>query len=406
MSDNLNEFKADHSGGDVVKGAEVPDAAVAAAGGAVQKRKADLDKDANPTVFENPGAAHIKEEIDLDENWDKGASNRHTQDSTLAAQYKKKAKDAENRAKIVGKDAPVYNKYMSDHHSAMAKHVKHSYHANESGGSKDEAKQDYRAHMGKAKEYRSKLKEETISSLFGNDSDLTEDFKEKAMLVFEAAVNEEASNRTKEITESLEAKFEADLTEAVNESMNEIIENLDSYLDYVVAEWMEENAVAIESGIKVAMAESFMSGLKDLFEAHNVEIDEETIDIVSDLEEQISDLEAKANAAINESIELANEIASLKAERVFNEVTEGLTVPQKERMRVLSEKLDVSDLDHFAADLETLKESFFNTKVSTAKTLNESAEEENEIILEETKPQRVSQFDSVNSIVSFLNSRK
>lgn len=305
MSDNLNEFKADHSGGDVVKGAETAEP-VTGAGGEVKKRKADLDKAGNPTAFENPGAAPIKEE--------------------------------------------------------------------------------------------------SFASLF-SDTELSEEFKAKATLVFEAAVNEAVTVKTNEITEALQAKFEADLSEAVNESMNEIVENLDSYLDYVVAEWMEENAVAIESGIKVAMAESFMSGLKDLFETHNVEIDEETIDIVSDLEEQIVELETAANDAINENIELVNEIAKLKSEKVFNEVTEGLTVPQKDRMRVLSEKLDISDLSRFGSDLETLKESFFNNKVSTAKTLTESAEEENEIILEETKPQRVSQFDSVNSIVSFLNSR-
>ena len=302
MSSKLNEFKADHSGGDVVKGAEIEDA-TDAAGGPVQNRLADVKKPVNPATFANPGAEPVSE---------------------------------------------------------------------------------------------------GFGALFDN-TDLSEEFKAKATLVFEAAVNEAATMKASEITEALEAEFEVKLTESVNEAMDAIVENLDNYLDYVVSEWMVENTVAIESGIKVTMAESFMAGLKDLFESHNVDINEETIDVVSSLEEEIAALEEKANTAINESIALTNEIASLKAEKVFNGITEGLTVPQVERMRILSEKLDASDLKNYSSDLGTLKESFFSKK--TVKALNENVEEENEILLEETTPKRISQFDSVNSIVSFLNSR-
>lgn len=308
MSDDLNEFKADHTDGDVIKGSEVPDP-VTAEGGPVKKKLADVSKPGDQKAFSNPGALPVSEEVDA------------------------------------------------------------------------------------------------FSSLF-EGTDLSEEFKQKASLVFEAAVNEAATLKANEIAESLEEKFQTELEEAVNESMGEIVENLDAYLDYVVVEWMEENAVAIESGVKVAMAESLMAGLKDLFESHNIQINEETIDVVSELEEQIEELKTEANAAINESIELKNEIAQLRAEKVFNEVTEGLTVTQVERMRVLSEKLDISDLSEFGNNLETLKESFFKSKLDTTKNLTESVDEENEIMLEETKPQRVSEFDSVNSIVSFLNSRK
>jgi energy-converting hydrogenase A subunit M len=308
MSDDLNEFKADHTDGDVIKGSEVPDP-VTAEGGPVKKKLADVSKPGDQKAFSNPGALPVSEEVDA------------------------------------------------------------------------------------------------FSSLF-EGTDLSEEFKQKASLVFEAAVNEAATLKANEIAEALEEKFQTELEEAVNESMGEIVENLDAYLDYVVTEWMEENAVAIESSVKVTMAESLMAGLKDLFESHNIQINEETIDVVSELEEQIEELKTEANAAINESIELKNEIAQLRAEKVFNEVTEGLTVTQVERMRVLSEKLDISDLSEFGNNLETLKESFFKSKLDTTKNLTESVDEENEIMLEETKPQRVSEFDSVNSIVSFLNSRK
>ena len=243
--------------------------------------------------------------------------------------------------------------------------------------------------------------DESIASMF-EGMDLSEEFTTKATMVFEAAVNAAATDKANAITEALEEEFEVKLTESVNEAMEEIVENLDSYLDYVVSEWMEENTVAIEAGIKVDMAESLMSGLKDLFAEHNVQVDEETIDIVAALEEELAVMEEKANAVINENIELAGEIASLSAEYVFNEVAEGLTLSQKEKLRTLSEKLDVSDIEDYASDLGTLKESFFKKKVAIV----EEAIEEDEIITEETAPKKVSQYSSVNAIVEALNARQ
>ena len=241
---------------------------------------------------------------------------------------------------------------------------------------------------------------ESFESLF-EDMDINEEFKDKLSLVFEAAVNEAASDKSVEILEALEEEFETRLTESVNEAMEDIVENLDAYLDYVVAEWVKENEVAIESGIKVEMAESFMNGLKELFYEHNVEIDEETIDIVSDLEEQIDESVGKVNTLINDNIALAEEVKALKAEKVFGEVCEGLTTTQIERMRVLSEKLDHDDLDSYESDLSTIKESFFKK----ARAIVEEVDEEQEIITEETTKKRVSEYDSVNAIVAAINAR-
>lgn len=311
---NLQEFKADHSGGDVVKGAEVPDP-VTPAGGAIKPKRADVKKAVDPTA-DKLGAAsgvtpEVKEDVDASESFD---------------------------------------------------------------------------------------------SLF-EGLDLSEDFKGKLSLVFEAAVNEASTAKANEIAESLEEEFAVRLEESVNEAMEEIVENLDNYLDYIVSEWMEENAVAIESGIKVQMAESFMEGLKGLFYEHNVEIDEETIDIVADLEEEIASLKEEVNKTINANIELSEAVEMLQAEKIFEELSEGLTTSQKERFRVLSEKLDVNDLDSYSSDLSTLKESFFKTK---APVITESAadDEENEIMLEETAPKKVSAYDSVNAIVNALNSKQ
>lgn len=242
--------------------------------------------------------------------------------------------------------------------------------------------------------------EESIQSMF-EGIDLSEEFRSKVTLVFEAAVNEAAKIRIDEATEALEEEFEQRLTESVSEAMDEIVENLDSYLDYVVEEWMEENKVAIEAGIKVEMAESLMSGLKELFTEHNIDIDDETLDVVAGLEEHAASLTEQANDVINENIELKKEIVALRAEKVFEEVSEGLTVSQKERLRTLSEKLDADDADGYKSDLSTLKESFFKTK--KAQVINEEAEE---VVTEEVAVKKpVSSYSTVNAIVEALNKK-
>lgn len=243
--------------------------------------------------------------------------------------------------------------------------------------------------------------EDSIAAMF-EGMDLAEDFKSKVTLVFEAAVNEAAATKAAAIVEEKTAELEAEMNESVQSSVDQIVENLDSYLDYVVEEWMKENELAIETGVKVEMAESLMDGLKSLFEEHNIEVDEETVDVVAGLEEQAEELKNAANEAINEAVALKAEIASLKAERVFEEMTEDLTITQRERLKVLSEKLDADNIDEYKSDLATLKESFF----AKAKPIVEEAVEEEEIITEETAPKApVSDYSSINALVNALNSR-
>jgi hypothetical protein len=244
--------------------------------------------------------------------------------------------------------------------------------------------------------------ESSVASIF-EGLDLSEEFKNKMTVVFEAAVNEEVANKTQTIREELEERLESELSEAVESKMEEIVENVDKYLDYVVSEWMEENTLAVEAGIKVEMAESLMNGLKDLFTEHNMEVEEETFDVVAGLEEKIAELEEGANGLVSENIELQRAISAMKAEKVFEEMTEGLSENQKERFRVLSEKLDVEDLEDYGNNLQVIKESFFSDK-AVAKT--EIAEEE-EIILEEQEVQKpTSDYSSINALVEALNARK
>jgi|TARA_A200000159_G_scaffold64311_1_gene59518 hypothetical protein len=243
--------------------------------------------------------------------------------------------------------------------------------------------------------------EESIQAMF-EGVDLSEEFKSKVTLVFEAAVHEAATAKAEVVIAEKTEALEVEMKESVDTAVEKIVENLDSYLDYVVEEWMKENELAIETGVKVEMAESLMTGLKGLFEEHNIEVDDETIDVVAGLEEEVQELKTTANEKISENVELHKQIASLNADRVFDEMTEDLTITQRERLKVLSEKLDVQDIAEYKTDLSTLKESFFAKKA----TVVEEVEEEQEIITEETAVKRpVSDHSSINALVESLNAR-
>jgi hypothetical protein len=243
----------------------------------------------------------------------------------------------------------------------------------------------------------------SIESIF-EGTELSDEFKNNIKLVFEAAVNEEVATKTESLKEELEEKLETELSEAIENRMKDVVENVDKYLDYVVSEWMEENKIAVEAGIKVEMAESLLGGLKDLFNEHNIEIDEDTFDVVDSLEKQVAELEEGSNGLVNENIELKAAISSMKAEKVFESMTDGLSENQVERFKVLSEKLDVEDIEDYTSNLSVIKESFFSEgKIATPKVEDV---EEDEIILEEqevTKP--ASDYTSINALVEAFNAK-
>jgi hypothetical protein len=240
---------------------------------------------------------------------------------------------------------------------------------------------------------------ESIATIF-EGMDLSEEFTAKATMVFEAAVNEAASVKAEAVIVETELALEESMQEALEESVEGMLENLDSYLDYVVEEWMTENEVAIEAGIKVEMAESLMDGLKGLFEEHNINVEEETLDVVAELEEEIETLKANANKAIVENVELKKARDASTASAVFAEMTEGLTLVEQERFKVLSEKLAFDNVDSYKSDLETLKESFFKK----AKPLVEEAAEEEALITEDTEvKQPLSEHSTINALLADLN---
>ena len=246
--------------------------------------------------------------------------------------------------------------------------------------------------------------ETSVASLFEGE-DLSEEFKNKMSIVFEAAVNEAVDAKVATLSEELTEKLNAEMAESLEEQVETIVENLDKYLDYVVEQWMEDNEIAVETGIKVEMAESFMEGLKTLFEEHNVEINEETHDVVSTLEEEISELKTTSNELVNANIELQSKINDFHADKVLDTVVEGLTDIEIERFKVLSNNLDKKDLEVYSDNLKTIKESFF-AEAPAQKEVH--GDEESEIILEEDVAivAPASEYGSVNALVEALNARK
>ena len=250
---------------------------------------------------------------------------------------------------------------------------------------------------------------ESINGLF-EGTDLSEEFKANVAMVFEAAVTEAVALKVEELKLEQEAALEeaAELMEekvsdAVAESIEEIVENLDKYLDYAVSEWMEENKLEVESGIKVEMAESLMSGLKTLFEEHNIDVSEETIDIVSELEETNESTKAELNSVLNKNLALKEEVAALKAELVFNDLSEDLSVTQVERLRTLSENLDIDNLDDFTKNVKSLKETFFTDKSATKTTV---ITEEKESFLTEEAPVARSAYSDIDAMAKVLDKIK
>lgn len=207
---------------------------------------------------------------------------------------------------------------------------------------------------------------ESVEEMFAG-ADLSEDFKEKATVVFEAAVNAKLHEEVVRIEE----RFEAKLDEQVELAISEIVEKVDDYLDYVVEQWMQENEVAIERGIRGEIAESFIEGLKNLFVEHNVNLPEEEVDVIADMVEQLEETEAKLDAAINESIELKKALTESKKAEILESYTKDLTETQAEKFRALTESVDYNDLADLKRKVKIINEQYFGTKAILTEAMDD-----------------------------------
>ena len=212
--------------------------------------------------------------------------------------------------------------------------------------------------------------EEDVNALLGGE-ELSEEFKEKAKTIFEAAINAKLS----EIQTTLEEQYEEKFAAALTEEKQALTERVDSYLEYVSDEWFEENALVIENGLKIEMTESFLSGMKNLFEEHYVSIPEEKYDVLESMVEKLDDMETKLNEQIEKNITLNSRLAESVADGILDNVSEGLASTQKEKLASLAESVEFESETSYREKLETLKESYFNSKTQAPQAKTETLSE-------------------------------
>lgn len=204
---------------------------------------------------------------------------------------------------------------------------------------------------------------EDLEALFGDSKELSEEFKTKAYTLFESAVNA----RVAAVEIELQEQYAEALEEEVSEIEESVIAKIDSYLSYVTEQWAEDNAVAIEKSIRADLAESFVEKLGQLFVEHNYNIPEESIEVADMLADKLDTLEEEYNKVVNENIELSQNVELLVQDKIINDLSDNLTVIEKEKFKTLVEGFEIEDVDEYVSKLETIKEHHFGKK-STTKT--------------------------------------
>jgi hypothetical protein len=224
--------------------------------------------------------------------------------------------------------------------------------------------------------------EEDVNALLSGE-ELSEEFQEKARTIFESAIK----SKVAEIKEELQAAYEVALVEEVQEIKAELVERVDAYLEYVADEWISENALAVEHGLKTEMTESFLQGMKGLFEDHYVTIPEERYDVIESMVDKLDEMETKLNEQIQRNVALNKRLAESVTDVIFADVSEGLALSQKEKLASLAENVGFDGEDNYREKLVTLRESYFPTRTTgTQRTVSENLSEEvdysNNVIVE------------------------
>ena len=212
--------------------------------------------------------------------------------------------------------------------------------------------------------------DEDINALIAGE-ELSEEFQEKARTIFETAIKTKVS----ELKEELKKEYEQSLTEEVKAIKEEIEDRADAYLEYVADEWMEENALAVEHGLKTEMTESFLTGMKGLFEDHYVTIPEDKYDVLNSMVEKLDEMEDKLNEQINKNVALTKRLSESTADVILADVSEGLAVSQKEKLASLAENVEFDSEETYREKLVKLRESYFPTNPSTQRNNSETISE-------------------------------
>ena len=196
--------------------------------------------------------------------------------------------------------------------------------------------------------------EEDLAALFGGE-ELSEEFQNKAKTIFEAAVN----SKVNDIKEEMSTEYEKTLTEHLETVKSELVERTDAYLEYVSDEWLKENAIEVEHGLKTEMTESFLEGMKSLFEDHYVSIPDDKYDVLESMVNKLDDMEGRLNEQIEKNVSLNKRLGESTADGIFREVAEGLAETQKEKLKSLAEGVEFEGEDAYREKVVTLRESYF-----------------------------------------------
>lgn len=213
-----------------------------------------------------------------------------------------------------------------------------------------------------------------LDALIAEEATLSDSFKAKSAVIFEAAI----SSKVAEEVSRLEEEYETRLSEEVEEIRDGLVEKVDSYLNYVVENWMEENQLAIQNGLRSEIAENFMNNLKDLFLESYIEVPEAKIDLVDELAEQVEELEGKLNETTAAAIEMSEALEAYQRDQIVMEAASDLADTQVEKLKSLVESLDFEDEESFASKVKTVKESYFKKETVAAEDISEEVSEDGE----------------------------
>ena len=315
----------------------------------------------------------VKKELDTVEEQVKNAANK----DAAPAEPNHLKNDAEDLGAPVVKatdsnpDATKKVSKVSDQVNKDAKDGSLPKDQKPSGMKEEEAEIEGEEEIAEDKEETSEMNidlSDDVKALVSTDADLSEEFKEKAATIFETAVKTRIQEQVKVLESQYEEKLSKE-TETVKEAM---VEKVDSYLNYVVEEWMKENELAVERGIRTEIAEDFITGLKSLFKEHYIDVPEEKYNVLEDLTNQSKDLEAKLNEQIEKNVNLSKEVSEFHKKQAILEVTADLAETEKEKFVSMAENVEYDSAEKFREKLETIKESYFpKSKIEEAASKDE-----------------------------------
>jgi hypothetical protein len=230
--------------------------------------------------------------------------------------------------------------------------------------------------MEEKKEMMKKKMKEDVDALFADDSTISEEFKEKVSTIFEARVQD----RVSQIEEEIETKYTSMLEEAIDDIKTDLTNKVDDYLNYVVEQWLTDNEIAIESGLRAELTEEFIAGLRNLFAEHYIDVPSEKVDLVDELAGKVEELESKLNEEIERGISYAKALVESRKNEISREVCEGLTTTQAEKIKSLAEGVEFSTEEEYKEKLETIRENYFPSGIKKAdeQQLHEKVEDAGE----------------------------